>query len=180
MQHSRLAAFWTGAGVLATLAVLPYVFAIDPSLLAQLPMPLALVVVAQTAQTGILLLLLKLVGLRHLTDSKLKPPTHMHLLPDDPALAERYLAPTSIHSPRPVSIPTTAIHAPPQVRFLQHRITTPLSHQDPVSEWALDPHALHSTTEHARLSTSGLPSGQTSVREWPHTPLPEQSSAAQD
>ena len=36
-------------------------------------MPLALVVVAQTAQTGILLLLLKLVGLRHLTDSKLKP-----------------------------------------------------------------------------------------------------------
>ena len=55
MQHARLAAFWTGAGVLATLAVLPYVFAIDPSLLAQLPMPLALVVVAQTAQTGILL-----------------------------------------------------------------------------------------------------------------------------
>jgi len=36
-------------------------------------MPLALVVVAQTAQTGILMLLLKLVGLRHLTDSKLKP-----------------------------------------------------------------------------------------------------------
>ena len=66
MQHSRLAAFWTGAGVLATLAVLPYVFAIDPSLLAQLPMPLALVVVAQTAQTGILLLLLKLVRLRNL------------------------------------------------------------------------------------------------------------------
>ena len=56
MQHSRLAAFWTGAGVLATLAVLPYAFAIDPSLLAQLPMPLAPVVVAQTAQTGILLL----------------------------------------------------------------------------------------------------------------------------
>lgn len=52
MQHSRLAAFWTGAGVLATLAVLPYVFAIDPSLLAQLPMPLALVVAAQTAQTA--------------------------------------------------------------------------------------------------------------------------------
>ena len=73
MHHSRLAAFWTVAGVLATLAVLPYVFAIDPSLLAQLPMPLALVVVAQTAQTGILLLLLKLVGLRHLTDSKLMP-----------------------------------------------------------------------------------------------------------
>ena len=73
MQHSRLAAFWTVAGVLATLAVLPYVFAIDPGLLAQLPMPLALVMVAQTAQTSILLLLLKLVGLRHLTDSKLMP-----------------------------------------------------------------------------------------------------------
>lgn len=64
MQHSRLAAFWTGAGVLAALAVLPYVFAIDPSLLAQLPMPLALVVAAQTAQTGILLLLLTWIGLR--------------------------------------------------------------------------------------------------------------------
>jgi len=64
MQHSRLAAFWTGAGVLATLAVLPYVFAIDPSLLAQLPMPLALVVVAQTAQTGILLLGGSWAGLR--------------------------------------------------------------------------------------------------------------------
>ena len=32
MQHSRLADFWTVAGVLGTLAVLPYVFAIDPSL----------------------------------------------------------------------------------------------------------------------------------------------------
>ena len=64
MQHSRLAVFWTVAGVLATLAVLPYVFAIDPSLLAQLPMPLALVVVVQTAQTGILLLGGSWAGLR--------------------------------------------------------------------------------------------------------------------
>ncbi len=64
MHHSRLAAFWTGAGVLATLAVLPYVFAIDPGLLAQLPMPLALVMVAQTAQTSILLLGGSWAGLR--------------------------------------------------------------------------------------------------------------------
>ena len=46
------------------LAVLRYVFAIDPSLLAQLPMPLPLVVVAQTAQTSILLLGGSWAGLR--------------------------------------------------------------------------------------------------------------------
>ena len=73
MQHARLAAFWTVAEVLGTLAVFPYALALNPTLLAQLPMPLPVLVAAQTAQTGIPLLLLKWVGLRHLTDSKLKP-----------------------------------------------------------------------------------------------------------
>ena len=56
MQHSQLAAFWTVAEVLGTLAVFPYTVAINPALVAQLPIPLPPVVVAQTAQTGILLL----------------------------------------------------------------------------------------------------------------------------
>ena len=38
MQHSRLAAFWTVAGVLGTLAVFPYALAINPALVAQLPL----------------------------------------------------------------------------------------------------------------------------------------------
>ena len=38
MQHARLAAFWTVAGVLGTLAVFPYALAINPTLVAQLPM----------------------------------------------------------------------------------------------------------------------------------------------
>ena len=64
MQHARLAAFWTVAGVLGTLAVFPYALAINPILVAQLPMPLPALAAAQTAQTGILLLLLSWVGLR--------------------------------------------------------------------------------------------------------------------
>ena len=64
MQHARLAAFWTGAGALGTLAVFPYALALNPTLLAQLPMPLPVLIAAQTAQTGILLLLLSWVCLR--------------------------------------------------------------------------------------------------------------------
>ena len=64
MQHARLAAFWTVAGVLGTLAAFPYALALNPTLLAQLPMPLPVLVAAQTAQTGILLLILSWVGLR--------------------------------------------------------------------------------------------------------------------
>ena len=62
MQHARLATFWTVAGVLGTLAVFPYALAINPALVAQLPLPA--LVAAQNAQTGILLLLLSWVGLR--------------------------------------------------------------------------------------------------------------------
>ena len=64
MQHARLAAFWTVAGALGTLAVFPYALALNPTLLAQLPMPLPVLIAAQTAQTGILLLLLSWVCLR--------------------------------------------------------------------------------------------------------------------
>ncbi len=64
MQHARLAAFWTVAGVLGTLAVFPYALAINPAVAAQLPVPLPALVAAQTAQTGILLLLLSWIGLR--------------------------------------------------------------------------------------------------------------------
>ena len=38
MQHSQLAAFWTVAEVLGTLAVFPYALAINPALVAQLPL----------------------------------------------------------------------------------------------------------------------------------------------
>ena len=64
MQHARLAAFWTVAGALGTLAVFPYALALNPTLLAQLPMPLPVLIAAQTAQTSILLLLLSWVCLR--------------------------------------------------------------------------------------------------------------------
>ena len=64
MQHARLAAFWTVAEALGTLAVFPYALALNPTLLAQLPMPLPVLIAAQTAQTGILLLLLSWVCLR--------------------------------------------------------------------------------------------------------------------
>ena len=64
MQHARLAAFWTVAGVLGTLAVFPYALAINPAVAARLPVPLPALVAAQTAQTGILLLLLSWIGLR--------------------------------------------------------------------------------------------------------------------
>ena len=64
MQHARLAAFWTVAGVLGTLAVFPYALAVNPTLRAQLPMPWPVLVAAQTAHTSILLLLLSWVALR--------------------------------------------------------------------------------------------------------------------
>jgi hypothetical protein len=64
VQHARLAAFWTVAGVLGTLAVFPYALAINPAVAAQLPVPLPALVAVQTAQTGILLLLMSWVGLR--------------------------------------------------------------------------------------------------------------------
>ena len=62
LQHARLAAFWTVAGVLGTLSVFPYALAINPAVAAQLTVPLPALVAAQTAQTGILLLLLSWIG----------------------------------------------------------------------------------------------------------------------
>jgi membrane protease YdiL (CAAX protease family) len=63
-KHGRLAFFWTILGTLSTLAVFPYLLALNPSLVAQVPMPLPVLVIAQTAQTSILLLLLSWLGLR--------------------------------------------------------------------------------------------------------------------
>ena len=52
-----------------------------------------------------------------------------------------------------------------------------MSAQTPVPESALHPHPLRPPTYHARLPLSGLPSGQTLVRELPQTPTPEQPAA---
>jgi membrane protease YdiL (CAAX protease family) len=63
-KHGRLAFFWMILAALSTLAVFPYLLAINPSLVAQVPMPLPVLVIAQTAQTSILVLLLSWLGLR--------------------------------------------------------------------------------------------------------------------
>jgi len=63
-KHGRLAFFWMILGALATLTVFPYLLAINPSLLEQVPLPLPILLIAQTAQTSFLLLLLSWLGLR--------------------------------------------------------------------------------------------------------------------
>ena len=63
-KQARLALFWTLLGALSTLAVFPYLMATLPSWFAQLPMPLPVLVLAQLAQTGVLLLLGSWIGLR--------------------------------------------------------------------------------------------------------------------
>lgn len=63
-RHGRLALFWMILGALSSLAVFPYLLAINPSLVAQVPMPLPVLVMASTAQTSILILLSGWLGLR--------------------------------------------------------------------------------------------------------------------
>jgi membrane protease YdiL (CAAX protease family) len=63
-KHARLAFFWTILGALSVLAVFPYLLAILPTLTKQLPMPMPVLVLAQLAQTSVLLLLLSWIGLR--------------------------------------------------------------------------------------------------------------------
>lgn len=60
----RLAVLLALCGALATLAVLPYVFALQPALAARIPVPLPLFALAQFVQAGALLLLLAWIGLR--------------------------------------------------------------------------------------------------------------------
>lgn len=60
----RLAILLALAGALATLAVLPYLFAMQPALAARIPVPLPVFALAQFAQGGALLLLLGWIGLR--------------------------------------------------------------------------------------------------------------------
>lgn len=63
-KHVRLAVFWSILGTLGALSVLPYQLALNPSGVAQVPLPLPVLIIAQTAQTYLLLLLLSWLGLR--------------------------------------------------------------------------------------------------------------------
>jgi len=59
----KLALLLCVAGVLSTLALLPYLFVLMPEKLAALPMPLPVVAMVQTAQAGVLCWLLAWLGL---------------------------------------------------------------------------------------------------------------------
>jgi hypothetical protein len=63
-RHARLAVFLAVAGALAAVAVLPYLTALSPSLVARIPVPLPVFVIAQFLQSGAMLLLLSWLGLR--------------------------------------------------------------------------------------------------------------------
>ena len=154
MQHSQLAAFWTVAEVLGTLAVFPYALAINPALVAQLPIPLPPVVVAQTAQTGILLLGGSWAGLRLGKPIGLDSPFARALVYRRalPALLRRTLISAALAGC------ATPSNAPPHVPFTQRRFTTPRSDQTPVPGAALHPHPRGSSTDHDPLPPQGLPS----------------------
>ncbi|ALK98920.1 hypothetical protein AB595_01350 [Massilia sp. WF1] len=64
LQHGRLSLFWALAGALAIPGVLPYAFALHPSLLARIPVPLPVFFALQLIQGFVLLLLLSWIGLR--------------------------------------------------------------------------------------------------------------------
>lgn len=67
-SHARssvaVALFWSIAGALATAAVLPYAFALVPALFAKVKVPFAVLALAQSVQSGVLLFVLCWVGLR--------------------------------------------------------------------------------------------------------------------
>ena len=60
----RLVMFWTTAGALAAIAVLPYAIALNPALLERVGMPIPLLVFAQFAKAFVQLALLSWAGLR--------------------------------------------------------------------------------------------------------------------
>lgn len=62
-RHFRLALFWAFLGSLGQLALFPYLLSLNPKI-SQSPAPLAVVVIASTLQTGLLLILLSWIGLR--------------------------------------------------------------------------------------------------------------------
>jgi len=62
-RHFRLALFWAFLGSLGQLALFPYVLSLN-SKTSQLPAPLAVVAIASTLQTGLLLIILNWIGLR--------------------------------------------------------------------------------------------------------------------
>ncbi|MFA6987405.1 MAG: CPBP family intramembrane glutamic endopeptidase [Arenimonas sp.] len=63
-EDLKLAVLFGGLSALATAALFPYLLVIVPHMFAKLPMPLWLVIVAQSLQAGVLLTLLSLAGLR--------------------------------------------------------------------------------------------------------------------
>lgn len=62
--HARLALFWAGAGVLGTLAVMPYALALLPAAVELSPVPLPVLAIAQALQSGVLVFLVSWLGLR--------------------------------------------------------------------------------------------------------------------
>ena len=61
--NAMVALVWGVAGALATAAVLPYAFDLVPDVLAKIKVPLAVVALAQTVQSGALLFALSFAGL---------------------------------------------------------------------------------------------------------------------
>lgn len=62
--HARLALFWAVVSVFATLAVMPYTLALLPAVAERLPVPLPVLALAQSLQSGVLVFLLGWLGLR--------------------------------------------------------------------------------------------------------------------
>ena len=72
--NAMVALVWGAAGALATAAVLPYAFDLVPEVLAKIKVPLAVVALAQTVQSGALLFALGFAGLSCSTATTLDSP----------------------------------------------------------------------------------------------------------
>lgn len=91
--HLKLAALLGLAGVLATLALMPYLVALLPQKFAALPLPLPAVVLAQAAQAGVLCWLLGWLGLYLGAPHGLDAPwlrAWVYRLPRDPSRPARW------------------------------------------------------------------------------------------
>ena len=133
-------------------------------------MPLPPVVVAQTAQTGILLLGGSWAGLRLGKPIGLDSPFARALVYRRalPALLRRTLISAALAGC------ATPSNAPPHVPFTQRRFTTPRSDQTPGPEPTLHPHPRDASTDHDRLPPQGLPSVQTLVQDPTEKTPPQQ------
>jgi membrane protease YdiL (CAAX protease family) len=63
-KHGTLAVFWTILGVLATIAVFPYLLELNSSLLEQVPFSLPVLILIQSLQTALFLFIGSYAGLR--------------------------------------------------------------------------------------------------------------------